>query len=145
MMKISIGSDHAGFEYKKAIIGLLQNREIEVVDRGAFSSESMDYPDAVHPVAKDLKLDDFDLGIVICGSGNGVAITANKYQHIRAALCWNLEIAELARAHNNANVLAIPARFVSKNLALEMVKVFLETAFEGGRHQRRIDKIPITK
>ncbi len=144
MMKISIGSDHAGFEHKQAIIAMLKEMGVEVVDRGAFSKDSMDYPDAVHPVAKDVKLDEFDFGIVICGSGNGVAITANKYQYIRAALCWTLEIAELGRAHNNANVLAIPARFVSENLAIEMVKVFLKTPFEGGRHQRRIDKISIS-
>lgn len=141
-MKITIGSDHAGFEHKTAIISMLQNRGIDVIDRGAFSAESMDYPDSVHPVAKDLQESDVDLGIVICGSGNGVAITANKYQYVRAALCWNMEITELARAHNNANILAIPARFVSENLAIEMVKVFLNTPFEGGRHQRRIDKIP---
>lgn len=119
----------------------LQGIGVEVVDRGAYSSESMDYPDAVHPVAKDIKLEEFDFGIVICGSGNGVAITANKYQYIRAALCWTMEIARLGRAHNNANIIAIPARFVSENLAIEMVKVFLKTPFEGGRHQRRIDKI----
>lgn len=141
-MKISIGSDHAGFEYKKAIIVMLQNRGIEIIDRGAYSIESMDYPDSAHLVAKDVKLDDVDFGIVICGSGNGVAITVNKYQYIRAALCWTLELTGLARAHNNANVLAIPARFVSENLAKEMVNVFLKTPFEGGRHQRRIDKIP---
>jgi len=141
-MKISIGSDHAGFEYKKAIIVMLQNRGIEIIDRGAYSAESMDYPDSAHLVAKDVKLDDVDFGIVICGSGNGVAITVNKYQYIRAALCWTLELTGLARAHNNANVLAIPARFVSENLAKEMVNVFLKTPFEGGRHQRRIDKIP---
>ena len=140
-MKISIGSDHAGFDHKTAIIAMLQKMGHEVIDRGAFSSESVDYPDAVHPVAKDIKQTDIDFGIVICGSGNGVAITANKYQYIRAALCWTLEIAALGRAHNNANVLAIPARFVSENLAKEMVKVFLQTPFEAGRHQRRIDKI----
>ena len=142
-MKISIGSDHAGFDYKAAIILMLQNKGVEVIDRGAFSSESMDYPDAAHPVAKDVEKKDVDYGIVICGSGNGVAITANKHQDIRAALCWTMEIAELGRAHNNANVLAIPARFVSENLAKEMVKIFLKTPFEGGRHQRRVDKIAV--
>lgn len=142
-MKISIGSDHAGFEHKAAIILMLQNKGVEVIDRGAFSSDSMDYPDAAHPVAKDVEKKDVDYGIVICGSGNGVAITANKHQDIRAALCWTMEIAELGRAHNNANVLAIPARFVSENLAKEMVKIFLKTPFEGGRHQRRVDKIAV--
>ncbi|HHB79013.1 MAG TPA: ribose 5-phosphate isomerase B [Saprospiraceae bacterium] len=142
-MKISIGSDHAGFLHKKAIIALLESMDIDVIDRGTYSTESMDYPDSVHPVARDVKQPDVDFGIVICGSGNGVAITANKYAYIRAALCWNIEVAELARAHNDANVLAIPARFVSENLAKEMLKAFLRTPFEGGRHQRRIEKIPI--
>jgi len=142
-MKISIGSDHAGFDHKKAIIAMLHSMGIETVDRGAFSKDSMDYPDSAHPVAKDVAKADIDFGIVICGSGNGVAMTVNKYQYVRAALCWNLEVAELGRAHNNANILALPARFVSENLAKEMVKIFLKTPFEGGRHRRRIDKIPI--
>lgn len=142
-MKISIGADHAGFEYKKKVIELLDGMGIEVVDHGAHGLDSVDYPDFIHPVADDLSNVDFNFGIVICGSGNGVAITANKHQHIRAALCWNLEVAQLARLHNNANVIAIPARSVSENLALEMVKTFLKTKFEGGRHQRRVDKIAV--
>lgn len=142
-MKISIGADHAGFEYKKKVIGLLTGMGISVVDHGTHGIDSVDYPDFIHPVADDLSNVDFNFGIVICGSGNGVAITANKHQHIRAALCWNIEVAQLARLHNNANVIAIPARFVSENLALEMVKVFLKTKFEAGRHQRRVDKIAV--
>lgn len=142
-MKISIGADHAGFEYKKKVIGLLTGMGISVVDHGTHGIDSVDYPDFIHPVADDLSNVDFNFGIVICGSGNGVAITANKHQHIRAALCWNIEVAQLARLHNNANVIAIPARFVSENLALEMVKVFLKTKFEAGRHQRRVDKITV--
>ena len=142
-MKISIGSDHAGFAHKASIIAMLEAKGIEVINRGAFSEESVDYPDFAHPVSKDVESKQVDLGIVICGSGNGVAITANKHQQIRAALCWNMEIAELARAHNNANILAIPARFVSENLAQAMVNVFLDTPFEGGRHQRRVEKIMV--
>ncbi len=142
-MKISIGSDHAGFKHKAAIIAMLKAAGIEVVNRGAFSEASVDYPDFAHPVANDVESHAADFGIVICGSGNGVAITANKHQQIRAALCWNIEIAELARAHNDANVIAIPARFVSENLAKEMVRAFLNTPFEGGRHERRVRKIPV--
>lgn len=140
-MKISIGNDHAGTEYKFAVISLLKERGIEVTNHGTDTESSVDYPDFVHPVANDVESGKADLGIIICGSGNGVAITANKHQKIRAALCWTKEIAELARQHNNANVLAIPARFTSKVQAVEIVKTFLDTPFEGGRHQNRVDKI----
>jgi len=143
MKKISIGSDHAGYEYKKSIIRMLKKMGYEVIDHGAFSNDSTDYPDHIHPVAEDVENGVVELGIIMCGSGNGAAITANKHQKIRASLCWKKELAKLARQHNNANILAMPARFVSLKLAKEMVKVFLSTDFEGGRHQRRIDKIPV--
>lgn len=140
-MKLAIGGDHAGYQYKKMIVSELKSEGIEVIDYGSFSEESVDYPDFVKPVAKDLIDGRADLGIVICGSGNGVAMTANKFADIRAALCWNVELAKLARQHNNANVLAIPSRFVSEELALKMVSAFLKTDFEGGRHTRRVEKI----
>lgn len=138
---IAIGCDHAGFPYKGAITAFLRKRGIEVLDFGAFSAESADYPDFVHPVAEAVEQGLAEMGIVMCGSGNGVAMTANKHQGIRAALCWKEEVAQLARSHNNANVLAIPVRFVPESEALAMVRVFLETEFEGGRHARRVDKI----
>lgn len=141
-MKISIGNDHAGTEYKNAILNLLEERGVTATNYGTDHSESVDYPDFIHPVAEDVENDKADLGIIICGSGNGAAMTANKHQKIRAALCWNIELAALAREHNNANILSIPARFVSLHQALDMVKTFLNTDFEGGRHQRRVDKIP---
>ena len=143
MKRISIGSDHAGFSHKEAIITYLKKNKYEVTDNGAFSNASVDYPDFIHPVAYDVEKAKADFGIVLCGSGNGAAITANKHQKIRAALCWNKELAKLARLHNDANILAIPARFVSKRLALAMVRIFLNTHFEGGRHQSRIEKIPV--
>ena len=139
--KVAIGCDHAGFDYKDAIIETLQELGIQVNDFGTNSADSVDYPDFIHPVAKSIEAEESDLGVIICGSGNGVAMTANKHQHIRAALCWQNDIAELARQHNNANVISIPARFVSKHLAISMVKKFVQTAFEGGRHARRVDKI----
>ncbi|MFK7932160.1 MAG: ribose 5-phosphate isomerase B [Saprospiraceae bacterium] len=138
---IAIGCDHAGYPYKSAIIKLLKKEGIEVNDFGTNSPDSVDYPDFVHPVATQVEDGIADLGIVLCGSGNGVAMTANKHQGIRAALCWQKEIAELARLHNNANVIAIPVRFVSEHVALGMVDTFIKTAFEGGRHGRRVDKI----
>lgn len=140
-MKISIGNDHAGTEYKLAVIGLLKSLNIEVVNRGTDSSDSVDYPDFVHPVATDVENGAVDFGIIICGSGNGASMTVNKHQKIRAALCWNKEITELARSHNDANILSLPARFISMHQALDMVKTFLNTPFEGGRHERRIEKI----
>jgi ribose 5-phosphate isomerase B len=138
---IAIGSDHAGFELKQQILSFFSSAGITYKDYGTYSNGSADYPDYVHPLAKALGEGEFTLGIVVCGSGNGVNITANKYAHIRSALCWVPEIASLARKHNNANVLALPARFIDLETAIEIVKVFLYTEFEGGRHQTRIDKI----
>lgn len=140
-MKISVGNDHAGTDYKLAIVGLLRSQDIEVINHGTDSTDSVDYPDFVHPVADDVENGQADIGIIICGSGNGASMTANKHQKVRAALCWNKEITELARAHNDANILSLPARFISLPQALEMVKTFLNTSFEGGRHERRIEKI----
>lgn len=139
--KIAIGGDHAGFEYKGKMIHKLQGLGYEVKDFGPFSSDSVDYPDYVHPLSTALENGEFELGIVICGSGNGVAITANKHQGIRAALCWNEELAALARQHNNANVLALPARFITYELAEKLAEIFLTTDFEGGRHANRVNKI----
>lgn len=138
---VAIGCDHAGYPYKKAITQLLQDLSIAVNDFGTHSSDSVDYPDFVHPVATQVETGGAELGIVLCGSGNGVSMTANKHQGIRAALCWQKEIAALARQHNDANIIAIPVRFVSEYVALAMVKTFVQTAFEGGRHGRRVDKI----
>lgn len=141
--KAAIGCDHAGFNYKNSIIELLKEKDIEVEDFGTYAEASVDYPDFAHPVANNVESGKADFGILLCGSGNGVAITANKHQGIRAALCWNEEIATLARQHNNANVLALPARFVSEALAHAIVESFLSAAFEGGRHARRVGKIAI--
>lgn len=141
MRKIGIGGDHAGYEYKKAIIPVLESLGFSMVDFGPDSEASVDYPDHVHPLAKAVEKGELDSGILICGSGNGVCMTANKHQGIRAALCWTVDLAALARQHNNANVICIPARFVSLDLAQEMVKTFLQTDFEGGRHQARVAKI----
>jgi len=137
--KIAIGSDHAGFEYKELLKAYLSANEIK--DFGTFAADSVDYPDFAHPVASAIENCQFEFGILVCGSANGVAITANKHQNIRAAICWLNEIAALARQHNNANIICIPARFVSTALAKEMVDTFLNTPFEGGRHQNRVDKI----
>lgn len=141
-MKIAIGNDHAGTEYKLAIVGLLKSMDITVVNYGTDGSDSVDYPDFIHPVARDVEKNTVDLGIIICGSGNGASMTANKHQKVRAALCWNKEITTLAREHNDANILSLPARFISLNQALEMVQTFLNTPFQGGRHERRVEKIP---
>ncbi|WP_269416976.1 ribose 5-phosphate isomerase B [Pedobacter rhodius] len=138
-IKIAIGSDHAGFEYKEVLKDFLSDYEIE--DFGTHSLDSVDYPDFAHPVASAVEGGDFKYGILLCGSANGVAITANKHQHIRAGLCWENEIASLVRKHNDANVLCIPARFVSEELAKEITTTFLNTEFEGGRHQHRVEKI----
>jgi ribose 5-phosphate isomerase B len=138
-LKIAIGADHAGYEYKEIIKAYLA--EYEVKDFGTHSPASVDYPDFAHPVANAVESGEFNFGVLVCGSANGVAITANKHQHIRAAICWENEIASLARQHNNANIICIPARFVSEDLAKEMVTTFLNTAFEGGRHANRVDKI----
>lgn len=138
---IAIGCDHGGYAYKDSIISLLVQRGIQVRDHGTHSADSVDYPDFVHPVATQVLAGEADLGIVMCGSGNGVAMTANKHQGIRAALCWRPDLAALARQHNNANVLALPVRFVSEQDALAMVEAFLDADFEGGRHEQRVGKI----
>ena len=140
-MKISIGNDHAGPEYKKAIVEMLKANGFEVTNYGTDSADSVDYPDFAHPVALDVQSKKADFGIIICGSGNGIAMSANKHQGIRAALCWTKEIAFLARQHNDANIISIPARFTSIQQAVEIVQTFLNTDFEGGRHQNRVDKI----
>ncbi len=139
--KMAIGCDHAGFPYKDSIKALLEGRGIEVTDYGTNSLDSVDYPDFIHPVADDVEKEKVDLGIILCGSGNGASMTANKHQGVRAALCWSNEIAALARQHNDANILSLPVRFVSESEAHEMVNTFLDTAFEGGRHARRVGKI----
>ncbi|MDQ0592242.1 ribose 5-phosphate isomerase B [Chryseobacterium ginsenosidimutans] len=138
--KIAIAADHAGFEYKEIVKNYL-SENFEVQDFGTFSTDSVDYPDFVHPAATSVENGENELGILFCGSGNGVQITANKHQKIRCALCWMPEIATLARQHNDANMISIPARFISKELAIEIVDKFLSTDFEGGRHQNRVDKI----
>jgi ribose 5-phosphate isomerase B len=140
-MIISIGNDHAGPEYKKAIVAHLEAMGHTIINNGTDTTASVDYPDFGHAVANDVEEGKAELGIVICGSGNGIAITANKHQGIRCALCWTPEIAELARQHNDANIISIPARFVSLEQALEMVDVFVKTLFEGGRHSNRVNKI----
>lgn len=139
-MKLAIGGDHAGFDYKQQLIEWLSKTH-EVQDFGPNSEDSVDYPDHVHPLAKSVVDKSNELGILICGSGNGVSMTANKYPEIRAALCWEEEIAQLARQHNDANIICIPARFILFEEAKKLVDAFISTAFEGGRHQRRVDKI----
>lgn len=143
MKKIAIGGDHAGYELKSKLIIFLSDLGYTVKDFGTYSDESTDYPDYVHPLAEAIEKGDFIEGIVICGSANGVSMTANKHQGIRAALSWTPEIAKLAREHNNANVLALPARYVSLDEAKDIVKAFISTNFEGGRHQRRVEKIAV--
>lgn len=140
-MKISIGNDHAGTDYKNKLMPFLEEEGYEVVNHGTDDADSVDYPDFIHPVAEDVKDDKATFGIIICGSGNGANMVANSHKGIRSALCWYPELARLARSHNDANILSIPARFVSYYQALDMVKAFLETNFEGGRHQRRVEKI----
>lgn len=140
-LPLAIGGDHAGFEYKAQLIETLKAAGWQVEDKGTYSAESTDYPDYAHPVASMVEEGKAAVGILICGSGNGVCMTANKHKGIRAALCWNEELAELARLHNNANILCIPARFVSIETARQMMDTFLGTAFEGGRHERRVNKI----
>ena len=139
-MKIYIGSDHAGFDLKERIKRLFEGK-FEIVDVGTDSSESVDYPDFAHPVAEGVLKETDGVGVLICGTGNGMAMTANKHAGIRAALCWSPEIAALAKQHNNANILVLPARFISYETAVETVNAFFNTVFEGGRHQRRIEKI----
>ena len=142
-MKIAIGGDHAGFSYKKEIKKYLEEKGHEVTDYGTSSLDSTDYPDYAHPLSESIENNTNELGVLICGSGNGVCMTANKHQLVRAALCWNTQIAYLSRLHNNANVICIPSRFVALELALEMVDMFLDTKFEAGRHERRVNKICI--
>jgi len=140
-MKIAIGCDHAGFEYKEAIKATLIAQGNEVEDFGTHSTASMDYPDTSHPVASSVENKENELGILICGSANGVAMTANKHQGIRAAICWDNELSVLARTHNDANIVCLPARFISLEKAQEIVSSFLSTTFEGGRHANRVNKI----
>lgn len=140
-MIISIGNDHAGPEYKKALVQFLESKGHQLINHGTDTTDSVDYPDFGHAVANDVAQGKADLGIVICGSGNGIAMTVNKHQEIRAALCWNKEIAALARQHNDANIISIPARFTAIPQVIEMVDTFLNTPFEGGRHQNRVNKI----
>lgn len=141
--KVAIGADHAGFILKKVLTEQLKKLGLEVKDFGTYSEDSFDYADAAHPLAKAVSNNEFDCGILICGSGNGIAITANKHQDIRAAICWEEELAKLARQHNDANILVLPARFISEDEALKCLNSFLNEEFEGGRHLRRIEKIPV--
>lgn len=138
-LKIAIGADHAGFDYKQSLIDALNGNEVK--DFGTYSDASADYPEFAHPVALSVENGDFDFGILVCGSGNGVAMSANKHQGIRAAICWNEELAERARSHNDANIVCIPARHISIELAKQIVDIFLSTEFEGGRHATRVNKI----
>lgn len=138
---VPIGADHAGFELKSEVIKHLESKGYEVKDFGCYSEESIDYPDYAHPVAEMVASNKGSLGVVICGSGNGINMTANKHQEIRSALCWKPEIAKLSREHNDANIIALPARFISTKEAIDMIDAFFDTDFEGGRHQRRVDKI----
>ncbi len=141
-MKIAIGSDNAGYEQKIQLVEYL-NKKVSIYDRGTFSNDSTDYPEFAHAVANAIESGEVELGILICGSANGVAMSANKHDHVRCAICWEKEIAELARAHNDANIVALPARFISVQKAKDIVDAFLNTDFEGGRHQRRVSKIGI--
>jgi len=142
-MKIAIGSDHAGFQLKEKLKAYLQNKGFELKDFGAFSEERADYPDFAHPVANAVGTGEMERGVLICGSGNGVNITANKHHNVRSALCWNEEIAKLARQHNNANIIALPARFITEQEAEKYIDAFFTTDFEGGRHTQRVDKIEL--
>ena len=141
-MKIAIGSDHRGYNVKQELIKIIDDKGYQYHDYGSSAEESVDYPDVTRVVAEAVACGEYERGILVCGTGIGVCITANKYQDIRAALCWNQELASLARQHNNANVICIPARFVDFETAIDMIQVFLNTAFEGGRHQNRVNKIP---
>lgn len=140
-LKVALASDHAGYQLKKHIIKYLQETGYEVKDFGSDTDEAVDYPDYAHPLSEAIENKEFDLGITFCGSGNGINMAANKHKGIRSAVCWTVEISKLARLHNNANVCAIPSRFIDEETTIEIVKAFLNTDFEGGRHQRRIEKI----
>lgn len=142
--RIAVGSDHAGFKYKEKIADALEKSGYVINDFGCFSEESADYPDFAHPVASAVEDGNTMIGVLVCGSGNGVCMTANKHPQVRAALCWNIEIARLARLHNDANIVCIPARYIEVQTAIDIVQTFIETAFEGGRHQKRVNKIPIS-
>ncbi len=142
MAKIGMACDHAGYELKEYLKKILLKRGNEVVDFGTNSPESMDYPDTAHPLAEALEAGKVDFGVSMCGSGNGITMTLNKHQKVRAALCWKPEIAALAKQHNNANILSMPARFISRKMAVRILDAYLDAKFEGGRHQRRIEKIP---
>ena len=142
-LRIALGGDHAGVGYKEQLHQHLLSLGYSVKDFGPVTTASVDYPDYVHPLSKALEAGEFDLGIVICGSGNGINMSVNKHEKIRGALCWEVEIASLARQHNNANILALPARFISEEKALQIVSAFLSTDFEGGRHKKRIEKINV--
>jgi len=140
-MKVAIGADHAGFELKSQLIGWLETKVEVLKDLGTHSEDSVDYPDFAHAVAGEVEKGNYDLGVLICGTGIGVDMTANKHQGIRSALCWNKEVSKLAKSHNNANVICLPGRFISTDTAKEILETFLNTAFEGGRHNKRINKI----
>ena len=140
-MKIAIGNDHAGVEVKRNIEKHLSKKGYTVINKGYDGEESVDYPDFIHPVSQEVKEKKAQIGIIICGSGNGAAMTANKHKGVRAAICWNEEIAELARQHNNANIISIPSRFLSEEKIIKIIDIFIKTGFEGGRHKRRIEKI----
>ena len=141
LKKIAIGSDHAGYQFKEFLKEYLNSQNYIITDFGTHSEDSMDYPDTIHPLAYAVNGNEIEQGVIICGSGNGVAIVANKYPNVRAAVCWNEEITKLARLHNDANIISLPARFISKEEALRFLQIFLSTDFEGGRHQRRVEKI----
>lgn len=141
-MKIAIGADHAGVLYKEKLVKYLTGKGIYIQDFGTFSTDSVDFPDFAHPTAEAVEKGEVDFGILLCGSGQGVNMTANKHKGVRSALCWNTDIARLTRMHNNANVIALPARFVAYEYAVEMIEIFLNTEFEGGRHEKRVGKIP---
>ena len=142
-MKIAIGNDHAGYEIKQVLKEWLEEQGYDVKNYGTDSPQAVDYPDFVHPLAISVEKGEFDFGVLICGSGQGASITANKHQGIRATLCWRPEIAMLARSHNDANILCLPGRFIEGDAAIEVLRVFLDTPFDGGRHKRRIEKVPL--
>ena len=143
MEKVAFASDHAGYELKGVLEAYMREKGYEIVDFGTYSSESCDYPDYAHPCAAAVENAEADFGVILCGTGNGISMTANKHQGVRAALCWDVPLAELARQHNNANILALPARFISEELALKITDAFFHTDFEGGRHERRVQKIAL--
>ncbi|MBS1596631.1 MAG: ribose 5-phosphate isomerase B [Bacteroidetes bacterium] len=138
---IAIGSDHAGFDYKVELIKWLNQKGLQVQDMGVYENKSVDYPDYAHPVATSVEKSESAFGILLCGTGNGVCMTANKHQNIRAAMCWESDVAKLVRQHNDANIICLPARFIALEFAKSLIEIFIETGFEGGRHARRVDKI----